>query len=357
LDQWIRDLVTRVGSINFKAIGIIGGLALIYAAISMLVEVERAFNQIYRVPLGRSWARRIVNYWTLLTLGAVGLGLSFYLTNTAGAELSHFVQTDRLSKGGGQVLGVALQFLSTVTISTLMFLLIYSVIPNTRVQFTAALTGAVVAAIVWEASKWGFTQYLRFSHGYAKLYGSIALIPLFLLWVYVTWCIVLFGLNVAYYLQHGRHHTAAEPVDVAEPLVIDPGAILAVLAALARRFQTGKPADACEISDEIKIPAGIAREMLASLTAAGYAHRVQRPNTEGDDEPLYALSRPPDQISAEEIVRLGDDLTGAAGRGPVGEAMRTARLAAVRGRTLATFLDAAAPPATAAPATPRPLPT
>lgn len=353
VDEWIKDTLTRIRSVNFRAIGLIGAIALVYAAISMLVEVERAFNQIYRVPLGRSWSRRIVNYWTLLTLGSVGLGLSFYVTQAVGTELTHFANAERIGEGGSEFAGVVLGFISTVTISTVMFLLVYSVIPNTRVQFTAALSGAVVAAVVWEASKWGFTQYLRFSHGYARLYGSIALIPLFLLWVYVTWCIVLFGLNVAYYLQHGRHHTSAEPADPAEPIVIDPGTILAALAVLARRFRAGNPADAGDISDELKIPTGISREMLASLAAAGVVHRVEQLGTEGDDEPLYALSRPPEQISAEEIVRLGDALTGAAGRGPVGEAMRAARLAAVHGRTLAAFVDGAVSAPSAA--TPRPV--
>src|SRR5262249_6220086 len=160
------------------------------------------FNQIYRVPLGRSWARRIVNYWSLLTLGALGLGTSFVMTEWISRKIAYITENVVHGESSTILLGLV-GYLLTVTVSTVMFLLVYTVVPNTRVKVGPALSGAAVAAVVWEASKWAFTQYLKFSTGYAKLYGSIALIPLFLLWVYVTWCIVLFGLNVAYYLQHG----------------------------------------------------------------------------------------------------------------------------------------------------------
>lgn len=338
LDQWIRDLVARVSTINFKAIGAIGVIALLYAAISMLVEVERAFNQIYRVPVGRSWLRRFVNYWALLCWGGVGLLCSFLVTEWFSREL-----VDLASPYAGQrasaLITTAMGYLSTVTISTAMLLLMYLVVPNTRVKISAALVGALVAGVLWEAGKWGFTQYLKFSTGYAKLYGSIALIPLFLLWVYVTWCIVLFGLNIAYYLQHGRRRTEPEPTDCPEPTVVDPGATLAVMAALARRFDEGQPAEASALARDLNLPAAIVKEMLQRLAAAGLVNRVVRAGENGSDVPEYALSRPAERISAEEVVKVGEDLAGTSVRGPVGEAMRAARREAVRDRTLAAFLD------------------
>jgi uncharacterized BrkB/YihY/UPF0761 family membrane protein len=129
LDQWIKDLVGRVSSINFKAIGIIGLLALIYAAISMLVEVERAFNQVYRVPLGRSWVRRITHYWTLLTLGSMGLFLTFYVGQRFTTELVKVAAWAGADSGSALLLA-AIGYFSTATISTLLFLLVYTVVPE-----------------------------------------------------------------------------------------------------------------------------------------------------------------------------------------------------------------------------------
>src|SRR5262249_23752429 len=77
LDHWMRDLVNKVREINFAAVGWVSLAALIYAAVSMLVEIERAFNQIYRVPVGRSWVRRVTQYWTMMTLGTLGLAATF----------------------------------------------------------------------------------------------------------------------------------------------------------------------------------------------------------------------------------------------------------------------------------------
>jgi membrane protein len=234
------------------------------------------------------------------------------------------------------ILGV-IGFISTVSISLLMYLLVYTVVPNTRVKFGPALTGAAVAAVVWEASKWGFTQYLKFSTGQARLYGSIALVPLFLLWVYVTWCIVLFGLNVAYYLQHGRFHTAAQPVDLAEPTIVDPAATLSLMGAMARRFESGKPAEAADLSADLRIPTTVARDMLAGLQRAGLVNRIQRSDDNGSDEPLYALARPPERIGAEEVLKVGDEMSRAAAD-PAADTVRQARTRAVQGRDLASLM-------------------
>jgi membrane protein len=337
LDLWIRELVARVSGINFKAIGLIGLIALIYAAISMLVEVERAFNQVYRVPVGRSWVRRITHYWTLLTLGTIGLFLTFYVGQRFTTEVVN-VAAWAGAESGSTVLLAIIGYLSTATISTLLFLLVYTVVPNTRVKFGPALVGAALAALAWEAGKWGFTQYLRFSTGYAKLYGSIALIPLFLLWVYVTWCIVLFGLNVAYYLQHGRTQTRARPVEAINPGVVDPAIVITLVALLSKRVAQGESANAATLAGELGVQEGIVSQMLDKLVAAGIVNRVVKEDHEG----FFALAKPPDRISAEEALRVGEELITQPpdSAGPIAAALRKARLDMVRGRTLASMLEA-----------------
>jgi len=341
LDSWIRNLVTRVSGVNFKAIGLIGAAALLYAALSMLVEVERAFNQIYRVPAGRSWLRRFVNYWALLCWGGVGLFLSFSVSNWFSKELVRMAVYAG-ADGGGTILLGAVGYLSTVMISTAIFVLIYTVVPNTRVRLGPAIVGALAAAIAWEAGKWGFTQYLRCTAGYARLYGSIALIPLFLLWVYLTWCVVLMGLNISYYLQHGRYQTLAQPTEVPAPVIVDPAAILALMAGMARRFETGQPATAAAMATQLSLQPPIVKQLLERLAEAGLIHRINQE----EKEAKYVLSRPPERIEAGEVLKLGEELLGPAGdmAGPVMSAMRQARAGMVRGRTLASFLDAGGPP-------------
>jgi uncharacterized BrkB/YihY/UPF0761 family membrane protein len=102
LDTWIAEFIERINNINFAAINVVGVIMLIYAAISMVVEVERAFNQIFRVPRGRSWARRLTVYWTLLTLGPLCLFATFYI----GQRLDPWVKqiSDHIAGFTGSVL-------------------------------------------------------------------------------------------------------------------------------------------------------------------------------------------------------------------------------------------------------------
>lgn len=340
LDDWISELVQRVGSVNFGAITLVGIAALLYAALSMIVEVERAFNQIFRVPTGRSWVRRITHYWTLLTLVPIGLFATFAVGQRVTAWLGDPSNLGALGRGQVVVVGAA-GFLSTVGISTLLFMLAYTVVPNTRVKLRPAFVGALLAAILWEAGKWGFTQYVRYSAGYSRLYGSIALIPLFLLWVYVTWCITLIGLNVSYYLQYGRGTAAAEPGDTAGPAFVDPVSILSVMAMLARRFNEGQPVNAPLLASGLALQEPIVKQMLESLSDAGFVLRVQHEERPG----YYSLARPPERIEASEILKVGEDLAGrvrpdAEALGQFGEALRESRQAVVQNRTLASFIEA-----------------
>ncbi|MFM9994681.1 MAG: YhjD/YihY/BrkB family envelope integrity protein [Phycisphaerales bacterium] len=354
LDRWITELVQRVGEVRWGTIGGIGMAMLIYAALAMLVEMERAFNQIYRVPVGRSWPRRITQYWTVLTLGTLGLVATFYVGEQFKAWAIEVAKTRGFTAGGGGMTVALIGYSVTVVISTLLFLLAYTTVPNTRVQFRAALAGALVAGLLWEAGKWGFTQYVRYSasDSYARLYGSIALVPLFLLWVYFTWLITLFGLQVSYQIQHVQRRTVATPTEEIEPVIVDPSAILSVAGLLAERFLSGEPVSARETAERLSIHEPIARRMLEQLVSAGIAHQVYR----GAEERAYALARAPERIDAEQVLSIGEGLGGRAGLrsdadptpaantpepkppDPFTETLRRSRHDAVQGRSLASIV-------------------
>jgi membrane protein len=242
--------------------------------------------------------------------------------------------------------------------------LAYITVPNARVRLLPALGGAVVAAALWEIGKWGFTQYLSFSAGYARLYGSIALIPLFLLWVYITWVIVLFGLSVSYYLQHGRRLARQQRQQAAlstlefdgEPAIVDPGAILALTVALARRFESGgRPAELGVLAADLSLSRVLTALFLERLVQAGMVHRVEPPEAPtgaGAAQGLFVLARPPEQIDAQSVLNLAEGLVCPLGNPllPVTQCLRRARHEAVRGRSLAWFLDQGEPAAAGIPA-------
>jgi YihY family inner membrane protein len=361
VDVWIADLVQNVRRIPLGTIGFVGLATLVYAAISLMVEIEKCFNQIYHAAEGRTWIRRVTQYWTLLTLGSLLLFASFYVGESLRSlalrlgELDHVVS----GLGSGAITGVG--FAVTVLISAVLFVIVYTTMPNTRVSIGAAVIGAVVAALLWETGKWGFTQYLRYSANYARFYGSIALIPLFLLWVYVTWMIVLLGLSIAHAIQTHRvvrrHGLSAlrwfmpDPGLPARASLIDPDAILAVAAAVAERFADRLPSEPGDVAERTGLDEPIVADMLERLAGAGLLLRVVGGGAEQTQ--AYVLAGPPDTIRAADVVAVGRAMNegrqadAPAARRVLGEIER-AKAAAFDGRTLADFLDA---PARLAPAT------
>lgn len=336
----IRSLILRAKSIDYRAIGMIGAITLIYAAISMLTEVERSFNQIFRVPIGKPWRRRLTEYWALLTLGTPCLVATFYVGERAKSIIGHTVESAGLSSSG--TLGLFLSgYAITVLISAALLLLAYTILPNTRVRLVPALAGALLAAVLWEAGKWGFTQYLRFSTSYAKLYGSIALIPIFLLWIYATWAIVLLGLHVTYHIQRSKEKAApgAQPVSWAIPPagVVDPGVAVAIVHAAARGFQSGRPATLVSIVEGARAQGSVVIEVIQRLVEARILNRV----ADSEDPHAVSLAMPPDRITVRKVLEQGYEAASGADEAEHPDHAPTGPGSDVRRRLRDAHLDAA----------------
>ncbi len=356
LEAWIESRVRMVRKIPFGTIGLTALAMLIYAAISMLIEVERTFNRVCNVYAGRSWARRVTQYWTLLTLGTLCLIASFSVGEAATRWVERLAVLDSMGDLRSSVVAWA-AFAVTVLISTGLFVIVYTTVPNTRIQFMPALAGALLAAVLWEAGKWGFTLYVHQSAGYSRLYGSIALVPLFLLWVYVTWVIVLLGLQFAHTTQMYRLAKAeGVPLEELDPeappagdaRLVDPATIITLMVRIGERFGSGRPAGSADLAAATRLEESLVADMLEALADAGLVHRVI-----AKDEDGYALARPPESISLDELLGLGYKLAdrGEAGQRPEFLArLRGTLEMAARGVTLRELLPKTSPPGAPMPA-------
>lgn len=296
LNDWVTDRVEQIMTVSLPAIGAVGFAALIYAAISLLIEIERSFNHVYRVRASRSWLRRLTQYWTILTLGGFFLFGTFY----AGDQFQFWAAGVLDSNATGVVLRF-LGFCVTVVISTVLFFLSYQTIVSARVHVRAALAGALVGALLWEIGKWGLTQsvsYFADSSAYAKIYGALALVPLFMLWVNYTWLIVLFGLQVTFGLQHLSTWQQNDHEE-SGPALADPAAVIALAAFVADRFESGQAASIEEAASATGLPADAAHDLLDRLVDAGLLH------TRAEDAASLSLSRPAETIPLEELIRVG----------------------------------------------------
>jgi len=178
-----------VGNAHAASAGLVGGALLIWSMVSLLNNVEGAVNAVWGLPRRRSLRHRAVTYWVGLTLGPLLLAGSLYL--------GHAVRTWL----GGTGLGF-LAVAGGALLTCAFFAIIYLLVPETKVRLGAALGGGLVAGLLWEVAKWLYAIAVSRFFRYHAIYGSVAVIPTFLLWLEVSWTILLVGARIAYVLQH-----------------------------------------------------------------------------------------------------------------------------------------------------------
>ncbi len=188
--------------LNKGSLTFISAIIVIWAALALLSKIEKSFNNIWHVPRGRGFLQRIINYWAILTLGPLLIGLGVYIS-------TQYEPIGRFQKDVITFSSIGPTLLSYF-VAVVVFFLLYFVLPNTKVQAKAAIWGAAVAALVWTIAKWGFSQYVTEFIPYSKVYGVVGLIPLGVFWIFVTWHIVLFGLQLTFTTQHLKSLDAGE---------------------------------------------------------------------------------------------------------------------------------------------------
>lgn len=231
------NVIGFVDNIKVGVLGSIGIALLLYTAVSMISKIEASFNFIWKIKQERGLTQRFGEYLSVLLIGPVlvfsALGL------TASLRSSHVVTTLAQYEPFGTTLLVATKLTPyLLIIAALTFL--YSFIPNTRVQWRAALAGGLFAGIGWESASIGFAQFVAGATSYSAIYSGFAIVIILLIWLYVSWVIVLFGCRLAFYVQHPRQ--LAGPVEVRPPASREAEYLpLRLMMLVVRRFASGQP--------------------------------------------------------------------------------------------------------------------
>lgn len=287
----IEQLVERVeAKLTIGLLGPVGIVLLIYTATTLLTSMERSLNRIFSAPRSRSLARRVPLYWSAMTLGPVLVVAASYLSEQASSMLEDVGGVAWLLTATGQWAAPFVGFL-------LLFMGLYKLLPNTDVPWRAVLTGALFAAPAWLLAKWLFAIYLREIVATGNLYGALGLVPIFLIWLNLSWLIFLYGAELAYVSWNlGSLHSLVG----AEQLTPDPRGFLAAMLAVARLQDAGRgPVPLETIQDKLNLPDERVRGLLDELVAIGAACSV-----DADGSPAYVLARPAHRISVLEVLRL-----------------------------------------------------
>ena len=246
-------------------------LIVIWAALALLSTIERAFNNIWHVGKGRSFLHRMINYWAILTLGPLLIGAGIYIS-------TKYVTFGRIQE---TVLSNIAPVLLSYVVATVAFFLLYFVLPNTKVQAKAAIGGAAVAALVWIAAKNLFGYYVTGWKPYSTVYGVMALVPITVLWIYITWLIVLFGLQLTFTTQHLKTLDAAEIVaaqKTEEYFIANDLTAINIVREIAAAFQKNQaPVSPEVICSKLDIPAEFSEKILDHLVASGIIIKTSEP--------------------------------------------------------------------------------
>lgn len=254
-------------------------------AIMLMFTIDKALNAIWRVPKPRPLIQRVVIYWAVLTLGPLLIGASLSLTSWLVSSSMGFAEQ---VPGGGQLL------LKTVPVvlTTIAYTLLFVVVPNRTVPVPHAFTGALVAAVIFEASKSAFASYISHFPAYKLVYGAFAAIPIFLVWVYLSWLVVLLGAEVAAALSNWSAGTWRTAKTAGRDFVN----ALRLLRVLVEHHKTGTTADLKGLRRRLGLGMEELEALLRRLAGAGWVAQAAGSR--------WVLARDPGEIQVADVYRL-----------------------------------------------------
>jgi membrane protein len=251
---------------NARNLTAAGTAALALTAVLLLSTIETTLNRVWRVERPRPWLTRILIFWAVLTLGPLLIGVSFTFTSDALAMLRRWGAgaevIGRIEPGAG-VAGLALGLLSQI----LAFTLIFKLVPARRVRLADAALGGAVAGLLFHLLRWAFDAYLSSGTTYETIYGAVAVVPIFLVWLYASWTVVILGAVVAAaFPDWWRSRDPLIGVEMTPALRLE--IAVAVLSVLSARARTGGAVAPGMLKD--RVPVEAREEIVDRLALAGY---------------------------------------------------------------------------------------
>lgn len=287
----VEKISEFVSNIHSGALGATGVVALIFIAVSMLRTIESTFNDIWGVARGRNFLRAFVQYWAVITLGPIIFVLAIGLTSSP-----YFSHTRDFISALGTA-GRIIVFLLPFVILSFAFALFYQLMPNTRVQWKAALIGGAVGGSLWQLNSMFNTLYINRVVTYSKIYGSLGILPVFLIGLYFSWLILLFGAQVAYAYQNRRAYLMeklSESVNQAGREFV----ALRIMAQICRAYENGYGAQKLSsLTNALGIPSQLASQVLAQLVNEDLLIAIQ------DGETAYVPKKPLEKISLYDVIQ------------------------------------------------------
>jgi len=336
-DQLTENVMQFVTNMRGDVLGSIGLVFLVYTVIATIHKVEASFNFVWQIERPRGLARRFTEYLSVMIIGPILLAVAIGLSGSA--EHSPFAQWVTAIPPLAQTLSL-LDEVGPYAIVTIVFTFMYAFIPNTRVQFRAALIGGLIAGIIWALVGKVFTTFILYSTQMMAVYTGFALVLTTLIWVYLSWLILLIGAHFAFYVQfpdYLRHgHESVELAGNAREQ-----AALSIMYLIGRDYGAGKNHwTSNSLAAELDIPRSSLTPVLTCLEKGGLIVATEKEQfLPGRDLSGMQLASIIDAVRSPQPGRLIINVRPVPSVAPVMSEVETAIRERIAGRSLKDLVE------------------
>ncbi|MFO7594126.1 MAG: YihY/virulence factor BrkB family protein [Pseudomonadota bacterium] len=291
-------VVNILGFVENMKVGVLGsvGLALLlYTVISLIQKIEGAFNYVWHTESSRTLSRRFSDYLSVIMVGPV---LVFSAIGVTASMMSSSVVQTLISIEPFGSLVVLLSKLMPFILVILAFSFVYMFVPNTKVKFTSALFGAVVGGALWQTTGLVFAEFASSSTKYAAIYSGFAILIMFMIWLYLSWLILLLGAQVAYYHQYPEQvRLSSKRIPLSGRFKEQLG--LLIMYWVTHRFvYEGEPFSLQSLVQQINMPGDRVAEALQLLQERGLLMESR------NEPPEFLLQHDPDNLTIAELLEV-----------------------------------------------------
>jgi len=260
-EEIAHQIVSFVDNIKVGVLGSLGLGMLIYTVVSLLHKIEKSFNYIWHIDHERPLGQRFSEYLSVILVGPLlifsALGLTASLMSSTVIEAASSLPVlSFIVHSIGQLIPYALVVVA--------FTFVYVFMPNTRVKIGPALIGGVVAGISWETAGWAFGAFVVNSGNYTAIYSGFAILIMFMIWLFISWLILLLGTSISFYCQHPEHLDFRRNHQEISAEVTEKLALL-VMSFIGRHFYKKKDWQLDELARWLGVPLNVAEAILAKL--------------------------------------------------------------------------------------------
>ena len=288
-----ENVIGFVDNVRVDILGSVGLAMLIYTVVSLIQKIEGAFNYAWHTRQSRTLGQRFSNYLSVVMVGPVLMVAAIGIT----ASLAGASAVQRLTdvQAVGSVVETVRELVPYLLVIA-AFTFVYAFVPNAKVQLRAALIGGVAAGALWQALGFGFATVVASSTRYMAIYSGFAVLVLFLMWLYVSWLILLIGARLAFYVQYPEQLTPEGEARILSGQDRERLALLLVTRIGRAHFARGAPETLRALARWSVIPIDLVEDVLLSLERRGLVLKAAGP------ELSYVPGRAPELVPIAEVL-------------------------------------------------------